>query len=291
MSERHETLAARIDERFGEQMRRVDSSCGELTYELDKDDLHEIATALRNEGDFGFEMLMDVCGVDYLGYGSDEWTTSEATGSGFSRGVERKPVILDEADEFDARMGAEAVYELRDLGCELLGVERPGRERRRSVVRGERRVEVGEGDVDDPRCRPTDPDLAFRARHGPLERGLPRDIHQGLEAGSPAEFLQPRAGVDELGLAVVVVQQREAGRAVGGDGREQGNRAGGLVGDGEERLIRMPEGPQVQVVVGSRIEYIDALHAMAEEMAKLAGLPDDDRFHFAMAVRIRSMIA
>jgi len=47
----------------------------------------------------------------------------------------------------------------------------------------------------------------------------------------------------------------------------------------------MPQGPQVQVVVGSRIEYIDALHAMAEEMAKLAGLPDDDRFHFAMAVR------
>ena len=114
MSERHETLAARIDERFGEQMRRVDSSCGELTYELDKDDLHEVATALRNEGDFGFEMLMDVCGVDYLGYGSDEWTTSEATGSGFSRGVERKPVILDEADEFDARRFA-VVYHLLSL--------------------------------------------------------------------------------------------------------------------------------------------------------------------------------
>jgi NADH-quinone oxidoreductase subunit C len=114
MSERYETLAARIDERFGAQVRRVDSSCGELTYELDKDDLHEVATALRNEGDFGFEMLMDVCGVDYLGYGSDEWTTTEATGSGFSRGVERKPVILDEADEFDARRFA-VVYHLLSL--------------------------------------------------------------------------------------------------------------------------------------------------------------------------------
>jgi NADH-quinone oxidoreductase subunit C len=114
MSERYETLAARIDERFGSHMRRVHSSCGELTYELDKDDLHEVATALRNEGDFGFEMLMDVCGVDYLGYGSDEWTTSEATGSGFSRGVERKPVILDEADEFDARRFA-VVYHLLSL--------------------------------------------------------------------------------------------------------------------------------------------------------------------------------
>jgi serine/threonine-protein kinase RsbW len=56
-------------------------------------------------------------------------------------------------------------------------------------------------------------------------------------------------------------------------------------GVGEEQLDRMPQSPQVQVVVGSRIEYIDALHSMAEEMAKLAELADDDRFHFAMAVR------
>ena len=114
MSERHETLAARIQERFGEQLRRAPSGCRELTYELDKDDLIEVATALRNEGDFGFEMLMDVCGVDYLNYGSGEWTTVDATDSGFSRGVERKPVILDEADEFDARRFA-VVYHLLSL--------------------------------------------------------------------------------------------------------------------------------------------------------------------------------
>lgn len=114
MSERYETLAARIQERFGEQMKRVPSSCGELTYEVDKDDLVSVATALRNEADFGFEMLMDVCGVDYLKYGSDEWTTSEATGTGFSRGVEREDVILDEADEFDARRFA-VVYHLLSL--------------------------------------------------------------------------------------------------------------------------------------------------------------------------------
>ena len=114
MSERYETLAARIHERFGEQMRRVPSTCGELTYELDKDDLIEIATALRNEAAFGFEMLMDVCGVDYLNYGSDEWTTNDATGTGFSRGVERQPVILDEADEFDPNRFA-VVYHLLSL--------------------------------------------------------------------------------------------------------------------------------------------------------------------------------
>ena len=114
MSERYETLASRIDERFGDKVRRVPSVLSELTYEVETDSLIEVATALRNEADFGFEMLMDVCGVDYLTYGSDEWTTSEATGSGFSRGVERKPVILDEADEFDPRRFA-VVYHLLSL--------------------------------------------------------------------------------------------------------------------------------------------------------------------------------
>lgn len=114
MNKRHETLAARIDERFGDQMHRIASTCGELTYELDKDDLIEIATALRNEADFGFEMLMDVCGVDYLSYGSDEWTTDSVSGTGYSRGVVPEPVILDESDEFDARRFA-VVYHLLSI--------------------------------------------------------------------------------------------------------------------------------------------------------------------------------
>ena len=114
MTNRHETLAARIEERFGEQATRVASSCGELTIEVDKDDLLTVAIALRNEPEFGFEMLMDVCGVDYLHYGDVEWTTSSATETGFSRGVEQTPVILDEADEFDARRFA-AVYHLLSL--------------------------------------------------------------------------------------------------------------------------------------------------------------------------------
>jgi len=114
MTDRHETLAARIEERFGEQAKRVVSSCGELTVEVDKDDLLTVSIALRNEPEFGFEMLMDVCGVDYLHYGDVEWTTSSATETGFSRGVEQTPVILDEADEFDARRFA-AVYHLLSL--------------------------------------------------------------------------------------------------------------------------------------------------------------------------------
>lgn len=114
MSERNETLAAAIGARFGDQLTRVASTCNELTYEVEKGDLIAVATALRNEGGFGFEMLMDVCGIDYLGYGEDEWNTSSASGTGFSRGVEREPVILDEADEFDPRRFA-VVYHLLSL--------------------------------------------------------------------------------------------------------------------------------------------------------------------------------
>ena len=114
MSDRYETLATRLNERFGEQVKRVASTCGEMTIEVDKDDLIAVATALRDEVEFRFEMLMDVCGVDYLSYGSDEWNTSSATETGFSRGVEREPVILDEADQFDAKRFA-VVYHLLSL--------------------------------------------------------------------------------------------------------------------------------------------------------------------------------
>lgn len=116
MSLRYEAFAARIDERFGEQLARIPSSCGELTYEAEKSDLLEVALALRSE--FGFEMLMDVCGVDYLTYGSDEWNTADATETGFSRGVERGPVILDETDAFPEKRFA-VVYHLLSLANNL----------------------------------------------------------------------------------------------------------------------------------------------------------------------------
>ena len=114
MGEFNETLAARIDARFGEKLKRIDSTCGELTYQLDKDELVEVARALRDDPEFNFEMLIDVCGVDYLSFGSDEWNTESATESGFSRGVEREPVILDEADTFDSERFA-VVYHLLSI--------------------------------------------------------------------------------------------------------------------------------------------------------------------------------
>ena len=44
---------------------------------------------LRDDPQFGFEQLIDLCGVDYLDYGRDEWNTLGSTATGFSRGVNR----------------------------------------------------------------------------------------------------------------------------------------------------------------------------------------------------------
>ena len=66
MSDPLESLANSIEARFGELMDRVASSCGELTYEVNKDDLIKVATALRNEAEFGFEMLIDVCAASII---------------------------------------------------------------------------------------------------------------------------------------------------------------------------------------------------------------------------------
>jgi len=87
MSKRYTELASQIIAGSDGKLTQVDSICGELTYELDKSDLLSMATLLRD--DFSFELLVDLCGVDYLTYGEAEWQTQEATDTGFSRGVSR----------------------------------------------------------------------------------------------------------------------------------------------------------------------------------------------------------
>ncbi len=79
---------------FADQLRarfaNVSLARGETTIEVESAQWHETARILRDE--FGFEQLVDLCGVDYLSYGSDEWDTDDVSSSGFSRGVEGKVV-------------------------------------------------------------------------------------------------------------------------------------------------------------------------------------------------------
>lgn len=68
-------------------------SFDQVTLELAAHDLLEICHALRDEPDFKFEQLLDVCVVDYLTYGVGSWATTTATSEGFSRGVD--PIIVN----------------------------------------------------------------------------------------------------------------------------------------------------------------------------------------------------
>lgn len=87
LSSKNAALAEAIDATFGARLTRQDSTHGELSYELGAGDLLEITAGLRDGETFKFELLMDLCGVDYLSYGRAEWDTASATSTGFSRGV------------------------------------------------------------------------------------------------------------------------------------------------------------------------------------------------------------
>ena len=81
------SLAERLAARFGDTL-TIRTQRNEITAELAAADLIAVATALRDEPGFRFSELIDLCGVDYLGYGQTEWDTTDISWTGFSRGVE-----------------------------------------------------------------------------------------------------------------------------------------------------------------------------------------------------------
>ncbi len=114
MTTRHEALASRIAARLGSVVTAVPGTAGEVTFEVAGEALRDVARVLRDDPEFSFETLIDLCGVDYLTYGRDEWETNDASHSGFSRAAER-PVIVPEDDAvFDPRRFA-VVYHLLSI--------------------------------------------------------------------------------------------------------------------------------------------------------------------------------
>ena len=84
-----EELAARVQALLGDRVRPYPVLADEFAIEVHAADLLDVARILRDEPQLRFEMLMDLCGADYLDYGRAEWRTQSATGTGFSRGVNR----------------------------------------------------------------------------------------------------------------------------------------------------------------------------------------------------------
>src|SRR5882672_486722 len=93
MALRIESLATAIESQFGAGLKRVVSSCDELTYEVAAADLLSVCATLRDGAGFKFEQLIELTGMDYLSYGEAEWSTQESTNTGFSRGVSRGDTV------------------------------------------------------------------------------------------------------------------------------------------------------------------------------------------------------
>ncbi|MBI3434286.1 MAG: NADH-quinone oxidoreductase subunit C [Proteobacteria bacterium] len=71
MTDSPQQLAAHAQEIFGAALVAVHQSAGELTLEVQRDQIIDVCRRLRDDSAFAFEILIDVCGVDYLEYGRE----------------------------------------------------------------------------------------------------------------------------------------------------------------------------------------------------------------------------
>ena len=92
MADALQTLLEKLQTRFGDALRECALNYREITIEIPPERAIEIFTALRDEADFAFEQVVDVCGVDYAAHGDVEWATDESSSTGFSRGVEPRAI-------------------------------------------------------------------------------------------------------------------------------------------------------------------------------------------------------
>ena len=114
----HQTLKEAVEHQFVDQLQQILSlDC--LTLELTREHLVAVCQTLRDHPEFYFDMLIDVCGVDYLHYGLSEWRTQSTTATGFSRGVIREASQMQRVNAWDKPRFA-VVYHLLSLKKQLV---------------------------------------------------------------------------------------------------------------------------------------------------------------------------
>tara|TARA_B110000037_G_scaffold54521_1_gene66808 strand:- start:186 stop:803 length:618 start_codon:yes stop_codon:yes gene_type:complete len=73
-SSRLETLSLCVQNILANKIVSTTEQLGELTIEVDSSELLLVMKALRDNSELGFEILIDLCGVDYLSYGEESIT-------------------------------------------------------------------------------------------------------------------------------------------------------------------------------------------------------------------------
>lgn len=87
MTDELNNLAETLRRHLGDRLESLDVALGEVTARVSAEHILDAARILSADPELRFEQLIDLCGVDYLHYGVDEWCTEEASNEGFSRGV------------------------------------------------------------------------------------------------------------------------------------------------------------------------------------------------------------
>lgn len=85
-------LAEKINTELELLLGPVTIAYDEITIECEVSHIKVALTQLKLNEAFAFDQLIDLCAVDYLHYGSDDWEKELASESGFSRGVERQEI-------------------------------------------------------------------------------------------------------------------------------------------------------------------------------------------------------
>ncbi|KTC81203.1 NADH-quinone oxidoreductase subunit C [Legionella cherrii] len=87
---KNDSLVEQLKSELSSHINDIIVAYDEVTIECGISTLKAMMLELRDLDAFCFDQLIDLCAVDYLLYGEYDWETESATGSGFSRGVERQ---------------------------------------------------------------------------------------------------------------------------------------------------------------------------------------------------------
>ena len=94
------SLAEKLTARFKDITSGCETDRDQITLVVTPSHLLSICEALRDEDDFSFSQLIDLCGVDYSSYGQVDWATQQTTSTGFSRGRKKTAVSVDTKQRF-----------------------------------------------------------------------------------------------------------------------------------------------------------------------------------------------
>lgn len=116
MTESTANLAAKLEEQFSAELTDCIIDRDEVTLVLSPENVLSVCKTLRDDEQFAFSQLIDLCGVDYSTYGQVDWATNETSSTGFSRGRQAQ------SSEDDAAVEAEVTNQRFAVVYQLLSI-------------------------------------------------------------------------------------------------------------------------------------------------------------------------